>query len=230
MNHNLRTGLLIVVFIVLVSAGILQPVEVKIRSVVSSIGNTFLPDNQVPELVAESEIDQLVQQNQQLKNDLDLKRKRGDSLLAASIVARSSGLFNRAVVLNRGSDDGIRINNAILAQGVIIGTVKSVNTNESTVLLVQDQDFRLDVAIDGGERGVLKGGINGPYIDRVLPGVKIVQGQLVSSGISNQSIPSGLPVGRTVGVLENSDEVFQKVQISVPILVNQVSSVQVVLR
>ena len=65
MNHNLRTGLLIVVFIVLVSAGILQPVEVKIRSVVSSIGNTFLPDNQVPELVAESEIDQLVQQNQQ---------------------------------------------------------------------------------------------------------------------------------------------------------------------
>lgn len=230
MNHNIRTALLIIVFVVLISVGTLQPVEVKIRSLVSSIGNTFLPDNHVSKLVTESEIDQLAEQNQQLSNDLDLKRKRGDSLLAASIVARSSGLFNRAVVLNRGSDDGVKLNNAILAQGVIIGTVQSVNKNESTVLLIQDQDFRLDVAIDGGERGVLKGGINGPYVDRVLPGVKIVQGQLVSSGISNQSIPSGLPVGRTVGVLKDSDEVFQKVQIAVPILVNQVSSVQVVLR
>jgi cell shape-determining protein MreC len=229
-NHNIRTALLIIVFVVLISVGTLQPVEVKIRSLVSSIGNTFLPDNHVSKLVTESEIDQLAEQNQQLSNDLDLKRKRGDSLLAASIVARSSGLFNRAVVLNRGSDDGVKLNNAILAQGVIIGTVQSVNKNESTVLLIQDQDFRLDVAIDGGERGVLKGGINGPYVDRVLPGVKIVQGQLVSSGISNQSIPSGLPVGRTVGVLKDSDEVFQKVQIAVPILVNQVSSVQVVLR
>ena len=56
-------------------------------------------------------------------------------------------------------------------------------------------------------------------------------GNILGMGCTfNQSIPSGLPVGRTVGVLKNSDEVFQKVQISVPILVNQVSSVQVVLR
>jgi len=218
------------VLIVVIFTGFLQPVERQMRRLVSSLGSVVLSDRQAAELADETEINRLKFDNQQLRDDLKLNKKYGDSLLAASITARSSDLFDRSVIIDKGDRDGIKLNNAVMAQGVVIGTVQSVRSKESTVLLIQDQDFRLDVAIDNKERGVLKGGINGPYIDRVLPDVQITEGQLITTGVSNSNIASGLPVGRTVGVINRSDDVFQKVQVAIPFIVNQVSSLQVVIR
>ena len=230
MKDGARYIILSLVLIVVVFTGFLQPIERQVRGLVGSLGGIVLSDRQVAELTNEAEVDRLKSDNQQLRDDLKLNKKYGDSLLSASITARSSDLFNRSVIIDKGERDGVKLTNAVMAQGVVIGTVQSLRSKESTVSLIQDQDFRLDVAIDNKERGVLKGGINGPYIDRVLPDVQITEGQLITTGVSNINIASGLPVGRTIGVINGSDDVFQKVQVAIPFLVNQVNSLQVVIR
>lgn len=162
----------------------------------------------------------LVAENQSLKDALDYQDRAADPLLAARVVSRTSGELFHGLVLDRGSEDGVRVGQPVVAgDGVIVGKVASVTRLTAVVMLLTDSRSRLAVALQdaAGTLGVLEGdrGISMtvsliPQQTTVTPGDMVV-----TSGIE-PGIRRGLAVGTVDQVARDSQDPFQTALIAPP--------------
>ena len=63
--------------------------------------------------------------------------------IGAHVIGENSSNWDKTVLIDRGSNDGIQVNMNVIAQGGLVGVVKSVTANSSTVRLIIDQDCQV---------------------------------------------------------------------------------------
>ena len=63
--------------------------------------------------------------------------------IGAHVIGENSSNWDKTVLIDRGSNDGIKVNMNVIAQGGLVGVVKSVTANSSTVRLIIDQDCQV---------------------------------------------------------------------------------------
>jgi rod shape-determining protein MreC len=102
---------------------------------------------------------------QQLGQLLQLAGKGGYRVVAANVVAASSG-YGSTVTLDAGSMDGIKPNETVLNGAGLVGHVVSVTSSTSTVMLATDESSVVGVRLaEGGVIGDVTGmgkGLSGP--------------------------------------------------------------------
>jgi rod shape-determining protein MreC len=107
--------------------------------------------------------------------------------------------FGSTVLLDVGSDDGIKVNMSIISGNGMIGRVQSTTAHTSTVVLLTDASSNIGARIAGsGEIGFLSGrGLNDSMrLTFIDPKAKVVVGdRLVSYGVSGGIFSPGLPIG-----------------------------------
>jgi rod shape-determining protein MreC len=112
--------------------------------------------------------------------------------------------FRQRIVLDAGSDEGVRIGQALIDSGGVLGQVIEVGPNRSTALLITDPDHAVPVQVArSGLRTIAYG--TGHSDRLLLPNVPqsgdIRRGDLlISSGLGGR-FPAGFPVG-TVTALQ----------------------------
>ena len=132
------------------------------------------------------------------------------------IIARAD-IYRQLYFINIGSKQGIAEGQAVLASsGVIIGRIKQVWPEVSTVLLLTDNNSRISAEVVGeathtpfvlaGERGLTLS------LQLVSPAIQLRSGMMVVTGGQDPRIPSGLPIGK-IGSVEPQDRegLFQKI-------------------
>jgi rod shape-determining protein MreC len=132
-------------------------------------------------------------------------------LLAAKVIGASPAAPSRTVLIDRGSEDGLDVNMAVLTPEGVVGKVVSVYPHASQVLLITDQKSGVGVVLAETDlMGVVKGSGSTqcqldyvPNTETVSPGT-----QLLTSGL-DQLFPRGLPVGRVVS--SRPGEAFQEI-------------------
>lgn len=203
--------------LIFIALGLSQPVDSFLRQNLSRLTANFARTNlsheEARELVRDAQINNLQAENDTLRDAAELATSSSYQLVTSRVIARSNSSFISQVVIDVGEADSISQGNVVLADGIVIGTVSNVSRQESTVTLIDDQQFRLQVEF-AGHKGVVKGSINGAIIDRVLPEAEVLPGALVVTLPQAENIPGGLPIGRVVGKLTQSDDIFQRVQIA----------------
>jgi len=151
-------------------------------------------------------------QADQLAALLELKQTYSRApLLAAQVIAASPAAPSRTVLIDRGSEDGLEVNMAVLTPDGIVGKLVTVFPRASQVLLITDQKSGVGVMLVGTNLlGVVKGGGGTlcqldyiPNLETVAPGTL-----LLTSG-QDQLFPRGLPVGRVVSA--RPGEAFQEI-------------------
>lgn len=76
---------------------------------------------------------------EQYRELLDMKEQYPDyDTVGAHVIGNNSGNWNKTILIDRGSNDGIEANMNVIAQGGLVGIVTSVTTNSSTVRLIVD--------------------------------------------------------------------------------------------
>ena len=158
---------------------------------------------------------ELEQENIRLRNILQFKENYKMSTVVARVIAKDVSSEFRAVRINRGSEDGIEANMAVLNVEGVIGKVFRVSNHTADVVTILDPMSAVDAYIlRSRARGIVEGLTDSLCqlkfalrVDDIQPG-----DILLSSGLG-ANFPKAIPVGTVIKVTRKSFGVTQKVEV-----------------
>ena len=214
-----------------------SPIE-NFASDISNIGQTnekIEKLNKEIELLKSKEIldEDTVGQLSQLKNILDLAGRGGYKVVAAKVINRgSSATFKETITIDVGSSSGISRNMTVISDGGLVGVVKSVSSDTSVVLLMNDPSFKMGVRIAGTQSiGVLSGQGGNSYLLQLLDATGEIKlgDKLVARGSDGgRPFVPGVPVGTVVEVQSNSSSITQNADVTASANLDRIGIVAVV--
>lgn len=143
---------------------------------------------------------------------LDFARARPENAYqAAAVIGQDPSPFLHYVIINRGSDDGIRRGMPVVSQQGLVGRVAQVTATAARVELITDPASRVSVRMQPSEvDGLLSGSITSELgIDLIPQDASLQAGDLVfTSGIGG-IYPSNILIGQISSVRQEATALFQ---------------------
>ncbi|MFZ0198782.1 MAG: rod shape-determining protein MreC [Candidatus Sulfotelmatobacter sp.] len=132
----------------------------------------------------------------------------------AQVIGSSGSDLSRSIYIDKGSNEGIAADMAVITAGGIVGKVLRVYPSTSLVLMINDQTSGVGAMLEKSRlQGVLKGMPDGTVVlERVMSDEKVNPGDKVLSSGGDQIFPKGLPVG-TVTKVSPGREMFLKIEV-----------------
>ncbi len=158
-------------------------------------------------------------ENQALKDAILCNADKNFNLILSDVTGLDSN--NDFILINKGSDDGIKENMPVInQQKALFGKVFQVYKNFSRVMLISNKNSVLDVKIQAGDSnqqpvyGAVKGSGNlNVFLDLVLLGSQIKEGDVLITSALEGIFPKDLLVGKIVKKSENDLKPFQTAEI-----------------
>ncbi len=142
---------------------------------------------------------------------------KGARFAQARVIARSPTVWYSTVTIDAGSDQGVRVNDAVVNGQGLVGRVSAVTPAASEVTLITDQDSYVDaMAVPNLAQGLVAGSVTGDvtmqYVDR---SEKVVAGQVVvTSGMQSSIFTRGIPIGQVSAVAQQDVELYQSISVT----------------
>ncbi len=156
----------------------------------------------------------IARENQRLRSQLSATPAVREKFTLTEILSVSSNPFNKDVVINKGSNDGIFVGQVALARNNIYGQTKSVTPNSAVIMQLTDVKHAIhvrNVRTGQGALAVGTGKINRLELKHVETTMDIQTGdRFVSSGLG-QLFPPDFPVAVVDSVAYNPGDSFMKV-------------------
>jgi rod shape-determining protein MreC len=139
----------------------------------------------------------LRRENEELKKILGLSERLQLATIGAEVIGESPSNFEYSVVINRGADDGIGVDMAVIGPEGLFGKVIRVTGSSAVVLLIIDPESSVGVRLAAsGETGVLVGRREHDLqLDLVDPKTTVRAGEIVETSGLGGVFPPGVPVG-----------------------------------
>ena len=160
---------------------------------------------------------------------------------------RDPSLWYQTITVDKGSDDGVALNDPVTGDGALVGKVTTVDATVSVVTLITDHTFAVTAEVlDGsGDTGVLVPAVGTPgqMLLQDLPPHAPIQGlqRVVTAGFkdpSNPALTSLYPPGLPIGYVSNANQTDlqsnllnnQQVQVQPTADIRHLSAVQILTR
>jgi len=159
--------------------------------------------------------------------------------VTARVIARSSTVWYSNVKIDKGSDDGLRENQPVIAAGGLIGKLTSVTGGTSEVRLITDGQSGVSAQVfPAGVTGVVRPEVGNPddlLLEHVESGRRVTENTLVvTSGFTSSKteslFPRGIPIGRVTKVDLDELETYQRVHVKPFADLRRIDVVQVLTR
>jgi rod shape-determining protein MreC len=162
-----------------------------------------------------SQYNEIELSNQRLRNLLNFKETTADKILAAEVISVDPSSWFKAIIIDKGSSDGVERGLPVVIRQGIAGQVVDVSSSYSKIMLIIDRNSSVDALVQRTRaRGIIRGGATGQCLfkyvlrkDDVRVGDKIV-----ASGLDGV-FPKGLPVGDVKEVVRRNSGLFQEVRV-----------------
>lgn len=165
----------------------------------------------------------LLADNKALRDQFQTTSPKNSDLLPADVVGAPGFIPGLSVpnnlILNRGTNDGIKVGDAVVYESNLVGKVTKVSANLANVALVINSSSLFTAkTLSTGAQGVAKGQGGGEIIlDNVLLSDNLQKGDLVLTkgdiDMQNLGFPPDLVVGKITSVSKNPSDLFQKAEI-----------------
>jgi rod shape-determining protein MreC len=134
--------------------------------------------------------------------------------VGAQVIGSSGSDLSRSIYIDKGSNDGIAQDMAVVTPGGIVGKVLRVYPSTALVLMINDQSSGAGALIEKSRlQGNLRGTADGELmLDDVMSDEQVSAGDIVLSSGGDQIFPKGLPVG-TVSKVSPGREVFLNIKV-----------------
>lgn len=178
------------------------------------------------------DIQQQIAEVQVLSALLDFARANPQNeYLAAAVIGVDTSPFLHYVIINRGSDDGIRRGMPVVTQLGLVGRIAAVTANAARIQLITDPGMRVNVRIlPSRVDAVLLGSLTGDIsLDMVPLDAVIDPGDLVlTSGLGGSYLPN-LLIGQITGIRKRDFDLFQTGSIQSAVDFSQLDVVLVII-
>jgi rod shape-determining protein MreC len=181
-----------------------------------------------------SRYDSTIDEVQELTEALDLEQHwSAMDTVTARITGRVPDNYKWAVKIDRGSDDGVLKDMAVIDPDGLVGRIVEVDATEATVLLLIDPDAAAGARItESRDTGTVEGnGPTRPFSLKFVPGEADVDvaDAVVTSGYQDGIFPPGIPIGEVFEVSGESSDLQQDITVEPAVDFNALEYVTVLL-
>jgi rod shape-determining protein MreC len=149
--------------------------------------------------------------------------------VAAQVIGSSGSDSSRMLYIDKGEDQGLKRDMAVITADGIVGKVLQVFPSVSQVLLINDQSSGVGTILEKSRlQGFLKGTATGEVVlEGVMSDEQVATGERVLTSGGDQIFPKGLPVGTVTNVGTGKD-LFLNIQIKPAVNLGKLEEVLVV--
>ncbi len=165
---------------------------------------------------------QIIQLQQQLKEAdvlyalLDFARSRPENeYIASSVIGRDPSPFMSYVIIDHGSDSGLRHGMPVVTQQGLVGRVDAVTAGAARLQLITDPGSSINVRLQSAQtETLLMGSITGDLTLEMIPQeTRLKAGDLVLTSGLGGGYPADILVGQVVSIQRREGELFQSASI-----------------
>jgi rod shape-determining protein MreC len=229
------------------SLAIVAPIQKGLTTVTRPIGNFFSSIGDISHLRSDnanlrseltnlqSQIDQarsVIGENAQFRREMDLS---ASYITARRVFAQVDGRvpsnYKWAVFLDKGTQDGIRTDMAVVNADGLVGKIVQATPHTSTVLLLIDPQAGAGARIAGiGDTGVIQGqgGSESLTLSFISPNANVAVGDtVVTSGYDRGVFPPQIPIGIVNHVSVNGAQLEKAITVTPAVNFTSLDVVQV---
>ena len=192
-----------------------------IRDIVSAPSDVISLQNRNAQLEAEVSglQTQVIQLQQQLKDTdvlaalVDFSQSNPESIYkAASVIGRDPSPFLHYIIINIGSNDGVRRGMPVVTNQGLVGRIDAVIADAARVQLVTDPSSAVNVRLQNADTdSVLIGSVTGDLsLEMISQDVDVQEGDVVLTSGLGGDYPADLLVGQLINLRKRDYELFQE--------------------
>jgi rod shape-determining protein MreC len=152
-------------------------------------------------------------ENAELRDLVDYARGSGlDAYdpVTARVYSRSNSSWYSTIEINKGSSDGVQVNQPVINGKGLVGKVKTVSDGNAVVMLLSDSEFgAAALAVEADQPGSILPvtGSPGDLLLDLVPSAKEVRrgDRIVTAGTVSDRLPSPFPEGILIGTVKRID-------------------------
>jgi rod shape-determining protein MreC len=232
-----------------ISSAIVEPIQRGFTKVFRPVGDFFSSIGELGSLRGENarleseleiaaneinEAESIAAENARLRDLFELDESWASmDKVTAEVINRIPSNYRWIVEINKGADDGVRPDMAVITQYGLAGKVTRVDGNSSTVLLLIDSTGAASAKIEGaGFIASINGnGVGEPLsLELVDPDIKVEEGdEVLTSSYNGGIFPPNIPIGRVSFVNANTAALQQVIDVEPYVDFQSIDFVQVLL-
>lgn len=154
----------------------------------------------------------LQKENEELKDLLSFRQQFTQEMLGCNIIAKDPGNLFEVFTIDRGSKDGISVNDPVINSNGLVGRVSRVDLLSSRVVSIIDTESSVsarlsksrDLVILRGDSLLRTEGLC--RLDYIPPDVDVAVGDKVETSGMSSLYPKGIVIGEIVEVIRNEGQ------------------------
>jgi rod shape-determining protein MreC len=155
---------------------------------------------------------ELLLENERLREALNFKKLQPPSSIMVQVIGKVLSPASSTITINKGSDDGIRKDMAVITADGLVGKIHTVLPGTAKVMLLTDPGCTLAVRVERNrEEGLLEGKLDNCALKYVSYYADIQEGDLLITSGLDGIYPKGLAVASVVKVKKHEATAFQTV-------------------
>jgi len=158
------------------------------------------------------ELQQQVTEAQVLSTLVDYARSRSENrYLAAAVIGRDASPFMQYVIINRGSDGGLRRGMPVVTNQGLVGQIVAVTAGAARVQLITDPASSINILLQrSGAEALLVGQVTSEVeLDMIPQDADVQPGDLIVTSGLGGNYPANLVVGQVSTVRKLDYDLFQ---------------------
>jgi len=176
---------------------------------------------------------EIERENEILRKQLDFSDKvcsSGTCLdwTMARVVARSPNSYDKYIIINAGSKNGVRENQAAaFSGGMLMGKITEVYENTSKISLLTNSESSINVITQTSRsNGVVKGEFSTAVrLEMINQNEELIDGELIITSGLEEGVPKGLLVGKVSRIEESANKIFKEANVELFFDFNKVEEV-----
>ena len=134
---------------------------------------------------------------------------------AGTVIAYDTSPFLRYVIINRGSDNGLRRGMPVVTHQGLIGRIAAVSPSAARVQLITDPGSKVNVRLQPSQvEAMLNGSVTGDInIDQIPQDAAVNPGDLVLTSGLGGNFPGNILIGQVSGVRRRDYDLFQSASV-----------------
>lgn len=182
------------------------------------------------------ELSQIISENRKLRELLEMKPKVGYDCIPAVIISKDPDNWYRTIIINRGADDGVKVNMPVIAYNgetkAVVGKVSEVKGSVSRIIPVISDAMKMGVMLQDSHYPGLSVGYSSNSVfcrvDYISRSAQIKEGDVVVTSGQGGIFPPGLLVGNVQKLLTSKTSSFQQIMVRPVINYDQVEQVYII--
>lgn len=162
---------------------------------------------------------------------LDFARARPENeYTAAAVIGVDPSPFLRYIIIDKGSDDGLRHGMPVVTQQGLVGRVDAVTSAAARVQLITDPGSAVNVRLQTNQsEAMLTGSVTGDVsLEMVSQDIKLNIGELVLTSGLGGNYPADIIIGQVISVRTRANDLFQQASIQPAVDFSQLRAVLVI--